>query len=753
MTARQRRQLRLLLLAWALFIIYGSWVPLNWQARDVADAWGSLWQWSASQALNSNRIDTAVNVLLTLPLGFGLAMAWGQPRLMWVVRAAIVILLLALSLVMELGQAFLPGRSASLGDVAAQCVGSAAGLLLHAGFGRRVQAYYTIAASRFDLQSRVLHVLQVYLVLLLLFAVMPLDLTLDVGELYGKWRGGRVILLPFGGAWPSGVQFVYDVVVDALLWVPVGLLWRLESPSRPLVSIVWRASLLALGIEVLQLLVLSRVSDVTDVLLSAAGAWVGAGLVLPLLQRLSPGPAFRRRMLAVGLFGWLLATVLIYGWPFQWRWPTDAGQALALAFGRTPFLTYFERGEFGALNEMLRKSLVFLPGGLLLRAWLTTANRQATAASLFALLPLAMLALLLEGMQVVLADRVADLTDAILATGGAAVGWLLGALPVAPGREGRSSANRPPSPFVEATRVQVASAAYGRLPLVAVLVLALAVWGLARVPGVPYNVVKLVPAGPEGLLSAMGLSMALAWGAMWPVVWMVLGRGRAAVALPVWLLLHGLAAFTVLRTMVPLPMLHKVIGAPVLGWSGPWEDLVRYLALHIAVLLPLCGAAALVQVVRVPATLGRFLLWTVLVALMAWPLHWVVVERAATDNLVELMRDGGSFGVSTLLASAVGAGGVCAGALACCWANGRHRGRMLWLAVLSALAAALALQAGLEPLVIKYGRVFSALQFILSASRDAYAEGRALAVRYVLAFSGLVVVVAWLQAPWWRRAA
>ncbi|MBK7264181.1 MAG: hypothetical protein IPI03_21095 [Rubrivivax sp.] len=33
-TARQRHQLAGVLLVWALFIVYGSWVPLSFQPRD-----------------------------------------------------------------------------------------------------------------------------------------------------------------------------------------------------------------------------------------------------------------------------------------------------------------------------------------------------------------------------------------------------------------------------------------------------------------------------------------------------------------------------------------------------------------------------------------------------------------------------------------------------------------------------------------------------------------------------------------------
>lgn len=755
LTPRQRRQLGWLLLAWAVFITYGSWVPLNFQARDPAQAWTTLWQWTAAGAMQGQRLDTAVNMLLTVPLGFGLALLWAGPgaRAPLLMRIAIVLLVLPLSLTLELGQGFLPSRSESLGDVLAQTVGTLVGLGLHTVFGAQVQARLAGLGLALDSQSRAAHLLHLYLVALLLFAVMPLDLTLDVGELYRKWRDGRVIWLPFGATRPSIADFIYEILTDVLLWVPVGVLWRLDAPRRTLASIVARAAWLALAIEGVQLLVLSRVSDVTDVLLSAAGAGLGAGLVLPALHRWSSDPTIRRRACGVGLLVWLLTVVMIYGWPFAWRWPPDVGQAFAGAFGRIPFLTYFQRNEFGALNEILRKLLVFLPGGLLLRLWLSARAQPSFGPSTAPLWLLAGLAVVMEAMQVLLVDRVADLTDALLAMAGAVTGWRMAQASAVIRQAPRSASDSESAPLL--VRPKTASSQIiptGWAVGLSLLLLAVGIWGLARLPGVPYNVIKLVPAGPAGVLSAVGVALALAWGAAWPVVWMVLATRRWLAFLPAWLLLHGTVAYLVLRLLMPLPMLHKIIGTPVLGMGGPWEDLVRYLALHVSLMLPLCGAAALVQVLRQPSALARLLYWLVLVALLAWPLHAVVVVWAATDNLVELMRGGGSLAASMLLAGAVMAVGTCAGALACAVTDGRRRPAMVVLALMSSFAAAVALYGGLEPTLIKYGRVFSALQFILSASRDAYATGTQLVVRYVMALGSAVLILAWLQAPWWRRA-
>ncbi|MFT3817989.1 MAG: VanZ family protein [Rubrivivax sp.] len=763
LSARQRRQLGWLLLAWALFIVYGSWVPLNFRPGDWAQAWSALWQWPAGEALRQQRLDTAVNALLTVPLSFGLALLWAPPRARapWLARVAIVLLVLALSLLVEVVQAFLPGRSESLGDVAAQTAGSLLGLVLQAAWGRRAQRYLAGLAAAHDRQSRALHLLQAYLLAMLLFAVMPLDLTLDLGELYGKWRDGRVRLLPFSPHAAALSEQVYDWASDVLLWLPVGALWRQGVPGRTTAAIVGRALLLAAAIELTQWLVLSRFTDSTDVVLAGIGAGLGAAVVPPVLRRLALDRGRWRRACLAGLAVWLAVTVLIYAWPFDWRWPAAGWAAFGEAFGGIPFLTYFQRNEFGALNEILRKLLVFLPGGALLRLVLAAGGQRRPSRGW--LLLLAALAGLLEALQVLLADRVADLTDALLATAGAVAGWRLAGwlqsleagLPAPPaGRDAGPPARPQPSPPPHSPRPTQPPSRAAWLPHLAMVLALAALLGVAaRLPGMPYNVAKLIPAGAAGWLSALGLALAAWWAAALPVAAAVLAPGRLALALPLWLLLHGLLSFAALRLMVPLPMLHKVIGSPVLAWPGPLEDLARYLALHLALLLPLCCGAALVQALRSPQALARWLNTLMLAALLAWPLHWAVVEQAATDNLAELMRGGGSLAASAWLALAVAAAGACAGALACLAVDRHRRGLMLGLALAAAAVATGALVAGLEPLLIKYGKAFSALQFILSAGRDAYATGTELAARYLAAFGALVGGLACLQAPWWRRAA
>jgi len=613
-------------------------------------------------------------------------------------------------------------------------------------------------------------------VLFLVWQLMPLDLSLSPVELYRKWRDGRVLLLPFSTLPPGLFDAGWQIGADLLLWMPVGALWRLTLVRPDLAGLAGRALALALGVEVMQLFVLSRVSDVTDVFVGTAGVLAGAGLAR-LLQGWGDWPAPRQRAVLRGaLAAWALGTVAVLWLPFDFDPQRATAQDAWAAVSRLPFTTYVQRTEYGALGEILRKLAVFLPGGLLLAL---LARGQGPAAWP-RLLALGAAALVLEAGQVLLPSKVADLTDAALGLLGGVVGWRLGRgllqAPAGPGPEAGAAA--PPAasgagrgPLREPVRTRPGAAAGQRSPaaglgalLVAVPALALLLWLLARVPGVPYNVVKLMPASGAGVLSALGVAAALAWMLAAPSWLLPARRRRWRLAFPLLLIGHGLLAFLVLHLSAPPAMLHKVIGTPVLGWGAAsvLEDAGRYVALHAAFMMPLLGAMALVRLVTAPHTLADLLWWAAWALLLFVPVHGVVVAGAGTDNLVELMRGGGSVGASLALAAGWGALATAGVALAAVLAAGLapgvggrawRRGPLVALGVLAGLAAPALLVAGLEPSLFKYGQLFSAAQFLLSAGRDAYVQGPELVLRAAAALAGAVALVALLQWPGWRGLA
>jgi hypothetical protein len=225
------------------------------------------------------------------------------------------------------------------------------------------------------------------------------------------------------------------------------------------------------------------------------------------------------------------------------------------------------------------------------------------------------------------------------------------------------------------------------------------------------------------------------------------------VALPALALGHALISFLLLRLTLPLSMLHKVVGYPVLGWGGWWEDLGRYVALHLSVMMPLLGAAFLVNAVWRPRALNDLVAWMFGALALFWPLHAVVVQWAGTDNLVELMRGGGTWLASLALASALGWAAVCAGAFALMLVQDHQRRPLLSLAMLGLVLAPVFAAVGLQDQLYKYDAHFSAAQFLLSSGRDNYAVGAELAWRAMAAGAAFLGCTLALQLPLWRALA
>lgn len=756
-----RRLVAGLTFGYLVFFVYGSLVPLHYTPHPFAQAWADFLAAPGAAWRDEERVDVAVNFLLTVPLAFGLAQVATTLRAAWARAFAWLLIWPAVALLsmgVEFVQTFFPPRDPSWTDVAAQWGGAVAGMALYGLAGRRFRTLLAGLAQRSPRASRARLWLGVYLALMLAFSVMPLDLSISPVELYRKWRDGRVVLLPFGSPWPGLWQFVYDFATDILLWVPVGLLWRIDGHGRSVRAVVLRTVLAAACVEGAQLLVLSRVTDVTDVLMAGAGGALGAGLP----QRLRGWGALdaqrRDRWLAAGWWLWLAIAVVILWLPFDFGLAGASFDAAVQAFTRMPFQTYFETGEFHALNEILRKLLVFLPGGLLLGARGSRAGRGLGTMWL--------LAFGLELGQLFLPSKVADLTDAVLGCLGAWLGWrIAGSFGRLVGPAAAAKATAPATPATPAVSPAAAAPAAPEaaalpplkppppgLQAALVVVLALLFWGAGHTPGLPYNLAKLFPPGLDGVLSAAGLAFTVWWLLAAPL-WLLQPQRRVwRLLFPLPVLGHALVSFVVVRSTLPLVMLYKVIGNPTLGWDGPWEDIGRFVALHACVLLPLLGAALLVRTVQRPRTGTDLLYWLLVMLVLFWPLHWVVVEQAGTDNLVELMRGGGSLGASLALGAAwllvAAAGGALAAALA-----PRRRRPLLLLAVVALLLAPLLFTAGLEPMLIKYERTFSALQFIVSAARDRYATGAELALRAAFAFGAMVLSVAVLQAAPWRALA
>ena len=753
---------QLLLLASILFVVYGSLVPFHFQPLPWEQAVARFLSFAAEDLAGGSRVDKASNVLLTIPVAFAAAQ-WllpGRSRMAaWLLRSVIAAGILLMAMGVEFAQLFFPRRTMSWSDVAAQNLGALVGLLAQYRWGAAVSEWLVGWWHRERQSARLSRVLKAYLAVMLGFSILPLDLTMNPVEIYHKWAEGRVILVPFASLAGNLSERVYECITDVAIWVPVGVLLYLSRPSGVL-QILLRGLLMAAAIEFFQLFVFTRVTDVTDVLMGGVGVVLGSGCArwwrsasVRVAEHMGAGGWF------IAWAVWLAVVLVVFWFPFNARLPVGNEW---MSWLRVPFATYQMADEYRAINEVLRRIGFFLPGGALLFLVLCArAKGEAARVPGAAVLVLLLVAVVVETGQLFLPGKVSDLTDASLAFLGGALGfrlarWLVSTAPLVP-----ALVQAPKSPLSAVSSTPPAPAPVPAPGVLALGGTGLHVWSVlgmgfflsaaVNFPGVPYNVRELIAVGPLGLVSSMSLAVCLFLLANGPML--LLNRSPLwAMTAPIALPLMGAFCYGLLRMGVPMESIFDVVGAPVLEWPWEWELLLRFMALWAAIGLQIGLACFLVAVLLEPRGLPTLLNGLLVATVMAYPLYWVVVDQAATDNLVELLANQASFAAASWLA--FGAFGVClaASSLSALVAQPRRWRSLVPLLMFGAFLALLGVNAGLEANVIKYGKVFSALQFLLSTDRTQYVTGASLWGRFIISLALLVCGLAALQHAGWRVA-
>jgi glycopeptide antibiotics resistance protein len=747
-----------LALAYLAFVLYGSLVPLDFHSLPLEEALARFRSIPYLDLGIGSRADWVANILLFIPLAFlWLGVLWHRWSAAARVLASLAVFLAAvgLSIGIEFTQLFFPPRTVSQNDIFAETLGAAIGVLAWWLVGPRLVRWVAALQAVKEPWDFTRRLLYAYLAGLLAYNVLPLDLTLSPVEIWHKWHQGRVIWIPFSGEPAQPAQAAYDLATDALIWAPVGFLWWRGSIGRTVRNVF----LAALLVEFLQLWVYSRVSDVTDLLTAALGGWLGAWLA-GRFRRL-PGAAGRDARAArlpvpgaawgFAALAWLAVLGAVFFYPFDFRFDRAFLAERAGGLVRVPFTAYYYGTEYRAATEVLHKLLFFAPLGVFLQ-WALRGPRASRWSTGLSLLLVALVAAAVEGIQLALPEKNADLTDWAIEFAGGALGALLAARGLAFARAAAAGRLAQPLGARRATWPERP----GLFLPVLLGTLAGVLWAASRLSFVPYNVRELIDAG-HPLLSALLLAVALLWVFGFPAygVARCAGCRRALACLGAAFVLHGVIAWLLLRLAVPLESLHDIVGSPVLDWPWEWELIGRFLALFLLWSTAAFGAALLVLRRKLPALRAPLIVWFATLPFALGISYYFVVVQADTDNLTELLANHASVGAYLWLWAAILVGAVAGAALGSMLAAGFRQVGKGWgaLLTLSPLLAYGALSQALEPYIVKYGQLFSALQFLLSGDRAHYAGPAELMLRYVLAHVALLLLAALSAAPFLGAAA
>lgn len=278
---------------------------------------------------------------------------------------------------------------------------------------------------------------------------------------------------------------------------------------------------------------------------------------------------------------------------------------------------------------------------------------------------------------------------------------------------------------------------------------------LRFIESVPYNVRELF-ASNAILLTIFLFSLVLYFLFGAPVLlasWLVVNSRTKHLLFPVVIAAFAVATWFLLRWSVPIESLHDIIGSPILNWAWEWESILRFSALFTAIAILLCGSALIVHLYRsdINLKLRLILYWSIHAAFLLPFAHWMIVCNAATDNLTELMARGGDSISSVVLGLWIASLGLTTSLIVSHIVKRRPSYLIpCTILVCSIPVGYFLLAIGTEDVVHKYGKVFSAMQFLLSQDRTDLSSGVTLLLRYSIAHIGLIILMGISQYPFWE---
>ncbi len=411
-----------LALAYTAFVIYGSLVPLDFRPRPWTEA---IEMFRGIRYLHlgiGSRADWVSNILLFIPLTFLWSGTWWSRRLWWNLLAVPLVIACAvsLSLAIEFTQLFFPPRTVSINDLIAESLGALIGVFAWWIAGPKILTWLRSWRAESEPASVWTRLLVAYLALLIGYSLLPLDITISPVEVYHKWHEGRVVLIPFSFVFKEPLEALYGLTTDVLIWIPVGALWRLGS-RRTRVAVWLSATTIAVGLEVLQLGIYSRVSDITDIFTAGLGIICGIFAVARGAAAPTPGSLTLERQGIAWLpllFAavWCGGLITLFWYPFEFHTDRAALIERVHLLKQAPFTAYYYGTEFRAITEVFHKVGLFIPLGILLG--IAVAPLQSPLSRGFARLCaqgfIALFAVGIEAGQLLLPDKNADLTDLVL---------------------------------------------------------------------------------------------------------------------------------------------------------------------------------------------------------------------------------------------------------------------------------------------------------------------------------------------------
>ncbi|MDP5133737.1 MAG: VanZ family protein [Paraglaciecola sp.] len=704
-------------LFYGLFVVYGSFVPLNFNDLPFEQALSQFLALPFFDFTIVNRSDWFTNYLLFIPLTYALLLIFALNKKRSSVLIALILILvflLMLSVTIEFVQMFIAARVSSFKDVFAQFLGIKTGYILFYFTHLSFITHFEVFLKGRQQDKWTVYALLV-LIIFTLYNLMPLDLSISPVEIYKKWANGKINMIPFNPGRDPILPYLFGVISDLTLWGLITLLY-LKSGKYSATTVFFRCVFLSFVVEILQLFVLSRYTDITDVLTAGMGSWLAIYLYLKYgaeslatQNANTPQPIYRFYVIEISRVLWALLLAVFALFPIELIQSKSEFLVKWNGFFSVPFESYWRGSPYSAITQLLRKVLLVLPLGVLISALTYKYQIQKKTAVFFTILTVFYI-LGLELIQLVLVHKVAVLSDFLLNLTGLYLGFALYKKHI--NNDEPKNENGGVGWFK----------CYRLFTSLALVFFSLLI--IATFDKTPYNIKELF-AEHHFIVSAFLITITLffALGAPQKLVDVLLSNKSFSIA---WLLLavfsHTFGLFNLIYFSLPLESIYDILGFPV--WHNVpsyIESTYRFMGIYLFISAAFFCVASLNVVSHLIVIRAASKLLCIFYAIAILPICFgITVVQAGTDNIIELLPNNGySFKLLWLVAYL-----FMVVILSFSWFPRYLPTKKISLVILTCLTmisiplAYILVESGLQDFIYKYGQGFSALQFLLSPSRD-----------------------------------
>jgi VanZ family protein len=418
-------------LAYLVFVVYGSLVPLDFRPRPLEAALKDFYHIRYLKLGVASRADWVANILLYIPLAYlwlGALTRDGRVFLQAFLSVLVFCFCVGLSVAVEFTQQFFPPRTVSLNDLIAEVLGSIIGIVLWWASGRRLRRLFELVMSQGRSAAYAGSIL--YSGVYLAFSLFPFDFLISAQEINRKLTWDYFAWMPSSTRCGEGLRCGAKMMAEAAAVAPLGFLLSLLSHKQGLPLIRSGASIgfwLGLVIESLQFFLASGVTLVASVFTRMAGV-AGGAAAGELLRRTSPWPLLYLLAPWVPMTGVFYAA-LLFAVTLPGRGPVlsvDQGLGRLNEIYFMPFYYHYYTSESAAMTSLIGVASMFLPIGILFWIWRVVRIREFVARGALQVgLLSALLAASLETGKLFFRGARPDPTNVIIASVAAAAAFVV----------------------------------------------------------------------------------------------------------------------------------------------------------------------------------------------------------------------------------------------------------------------------------------------------------------------------------------